>query len=185
MNKLNKILIVFVTLMLMISFASAGAGYGHEDSKGKGHNPDQNDGKGHDKHRHGDDGSNDDDGSDNNSNDDSNDDDNSNNESDDDDVNGNINTQLNYNSNNKCSFIMVSPANFNNYSIGDIVPTLYTWDPVNDRCNYTTTEHHPAPHEFYGSVICSPSRVFGEIRTNFWNTPRGKRILAWKANSKL
>lgn len=68
---------------------------------------------------------------------------------------------------------------------GDHVPTLYTWAEVDDKYEHHTTLTFPAEGIYSGCVIITPPQIAGEplVPTGFWDTPKGQRILQWKANA--
>ena len=68
---------------------------------------------------------------------------------------------------------------------GDHVPTLYSWAEVDDKYEHHTTFYYPAEGTHTGCVIVTPPQIAGEplVESNFWDTPKGQRILQWKANA--
>lgn len=69
---------------------------------------------------------------------------------------------------------------------GDQLPTLYTWAEVDDKYEHHTTLTFPAEGTYTGCVIITPPQIAGEplVPSGFWDTPKGQRILQWKANAK-
>ena len=68
---------------------------------------------------------------------------------------------------------------------GDQLPTLYTWAEAGNKYEHHTTLDFPANGTYTGCVIITPPQIAGEplVPNNFWNTPKGQRILEWKANA--
>lgn len=69
---------------------------------------------------------------------------------------------------------------------GDQLPTLYTWAEKDDKYEHHTTLTFPAEGTYTGCVIITPPQTAGVplVESNFWNTPKGQRILQWRANAK-
>ena len=68
---------------------------------------------------------------------------------------------------------------------GDQLPTLYTWAEKDNKYEHHTTLTFPAEGTYTRCVIITPPQIAGEplVESNFWNTPKGQRILQWKANA--
>lgn len=189
--KINKLIVGLVVLLLLLNVSVVMA---YTDSNGKGHEK-NSDNKGHTKHGCGDDTDNDDSDNGNNGNNsdsddsddsgdgDSDDSDDSDNSDDSDDSDGtDVISSSNAQHTNRNSCQLTTPL-FDNYEIGERIPALYTWILSGTNCEIITTEYYPEPWQHTGLVLCSPEHIKGELNTNFWNTPKGQRILEWKAQS--
>ena len=68
---------------------------------------------------------------------------------------------------------------------GDQLPTLYTWAAIDDKYEHYTTLTFPEAGTYTGCVIITPPQIAGEplVPTGFWDTPKGQRILQWRANA--